>query len=314
MKRTIVTAAGYLLLIWLAGMVSALLRHTAQYAHAGPTQAVPPYGIDKRTPWTSSRVTGSPDPPSPYRIERVFPKLTFKNPLLITSAPGTDRLFVGEQAGKLYSFPKDQSCARPDLFLDLTTELHGWDKAKVRGVGAIYGLTFHPQFARNRYCYICYVLDSTKEGEQLPNGSRVSRFRVSDSDPPRCDPNSEQVLITWLAGGHNGGDLKFGKDGFLYISTGDGTSPNPPDALDTGQDLSDLLSSVLRIDVDHTEPGKAYAVPPDNPFRKTPGARPEIWAYGFRNPWRMSFDRATVDLWVGDVGWVLWEMVNGVRR
>src|SRR5262249_50641613 len=119
---------------------------------------------------------------------------------------------------------------------------------------------------------------------------------------------------TWLAGGHNGCDLKFGKDGYLYISTGDGSNPNPPDALDTGQDLSDLLSSILRVDVDHEDKGKAYAVPRDNPFLKAPGARPDIWAYGFRIPWRMSFDRATGDLWVGDVGWELWEMVYRVQR
>src|SRR5262249_28383260 len=99
-----------------------------------------------------------------------------------------------------------------------------------------------------------------------------------------------------------------------YISTGDAANPNPPDALDTGQDLSDLLSSILRIDVDREEHGKPYAVPLDNPFIKTPNARPEIWAYGFRNPWRMSFDRGTGDLWVGDVGWELWEMVYRVRR
>jgi uncharacterized repeat protein (TIGR03806 family) len=275
----------------------------------------PPFGINRRVPWKTSRLTGSPEPPPPYRIERAFPKLTFKNPLLITSAPGTDRLFVGEHAGKLYSFPDDPTCAKADLFLDLTTELHSWDrKGRVRGLDAVYGLTFHPQFARNRYCYVCYVLASKKDGEQLPDGSRVSRFRVTDTDPPRCDPKSEKILITWLAGGHNGGDLKFGKDGFLYISTGDGANPNPPDALDTGQDISDLLSSILRIDVDHEDKGKAYAVPRDNPFIKTPGARPEVWAYGFRNPWRMSFDRATGDLWVGDVGWELWEMVYRVQR
>ncbi len=122
------------------------------------------------------------------------------------------------------------------------------------------------------------------------------------------------MLITWLAGGHNGGDLHFGNDGFLYISTGDGASPNPPDALNTGQDISDLLSSVLRIDVDHHDPGKPYAVPADNPFVKMPGTRPEVWAYGFRNPWRMSFDRPTGDLWVGDVGWELWEMIYRVQR
>src|SRR5262249_43020086 len=197
-----------------------------------------------------------------------------------------------EQAGKIYSFPNDQNCARADLVFDLHTELHSWDKAgKVKGVGDVYALAFHPDFVKNRYCYICYILDSKTPGEQLPDGTRISRFRAPARAPPRCDPASEKVIITWLAGGHNGCDLHFGPDGFLYISTGDGTSPNPPDALDTGQDLSDLLSSILRIDVDRADKGKPYAVPPDNPFLKTPKARPEIWAYGFRNPWRMSFDR-----------------------
>jgi putative heme-binding domain-containing protein len=310
MKNSASAAAALLLLL---GFVE-VLRHASTSTLAGTPPATRPYGIARRTPWTTSHITGSPEPPAPYRIERVFPKLSFKNPLLITSAPGTERLFVGEQAGKIYSFPRDQAGSKPDLFFDLTAELHSWDKNKVKGVGNLYGLTFHPLFAKNRYCYICYVLDSKKDGEQLPDGSRVSRFRVSDTDPPRCDPKSEQILFTFLAGGHNGGDLKFGKDGCLYISTGDGASPNPPDALDTGQDLSDLLSSILRIDVDHAAPGKAYAVPADNPFLKTPGARPEIWAYGFRNPWRMSFDSITGDLWVGDVGWELWEMIYRVQR
>jgi putative heme-binding domain-containing protein len=270
-----------------------------------------PRGLPARTPWTTSRVTGSPEPPPPYKPERAFPKLTFKNPLLMARAGG--RFFVGEHAGKIFSFPDDQNAAKADLFLDLTTQIR-WDKSKVKGIDAVYGLAFHPNFAKNRYCYVCYVFTSVKEGEQLPDGSRVSRFTVTDTDPPRVDPKSEKVLLTWLAGGHNGGDLHFGPDGFLYISTGDGTSPNPPDALDTGQDLSDLLSSILRIDVDREEKGKPYAVPPDNPFLKTPNARPEVWAYGFRNPWRMSFDRATGDLWVGDVGWELWEMVYRVKR
>jgi putative heme-binding domain-containing protein len=272
------------------------------------------HGIEHRTTWSTSRITGSPDPPHPYRIERAFPKLVFKNPLLLANAPGSNRLFVGEHLGKLFSFRNNPKVEKADLFLDLTTELHRWDKSKVKGVGAVYALTFHPKFATNRYCYVCYVLDSTKDGEQLANGSRVSRFRVSATDPPRCDPKSEKVLITWLAGGHNGCDLKFGPDGYLYISTGDGANPNPPDALDTGQDISDLLSSILRIDVDHEDKGKPYRVPPDNPFIKMPKARPEIWAYGFRNPWRMSFDRATGDLWVGDVGWELWEMIYHVQK
>jgi putative heme-binding domain-containing protein len=272
-----------------------------------------PFGIKARTPWTTSRLTGSPEPPPPYRVERAFPALMFNNPLLITGAPGSNRLFVGENLGKIFSFPNDPQVKKVDLFLDLRKELHSWDTGKVKGIEAVYGLAFHPQFAKNRYCYICYVLNG-KEDKPLPDGTRVSRFCVTDTDPPRVDPKSEKVLLTWLGGGHNGGCLKFGPDGFLYVSTGDATAPNPPDVLDTGQDLSDLLSSILRIDVDKEEGGKPYAVPSDNPFVKTPKARPEIWAYGFRNPWKMSFDRKSGDLWVGDVGWELWEMVYRVQK
>jgi putative heme-binding domain-containing protein len=308
MTKTTLSAVPFLLAVSLLGV-----RLSEPPGAADPPKTDRPFGIVERVPWTTSRVVGSPDPPPPYRIERAFPKLTFKNPLLLTNAPGTGRLFVGEHIGKLYSFPEDPDVAKADLFLDLTTELHSWDKDKVRGIEAVYGLTFHPQFVKNRYCYVCYVL-AGKDGKPLPDGSRVSRFRVTDAEPPRIDPKSEKVVITWLAGGHNGGDIHFGPDGCLYISTGDATDPNPPDRLDTGQDISDLLSSVLRIDVDNEDAGKAYRVPADNPFVKTPGARPEVWAYGFRNPWRMSFDRATGELWVGDVGWERFEMVYRVQK
>lgn len=260
-----------------------------------------PFGIEKRVPWTTSRVTGSPTPPSPYVTERVFPKLEFKSPVTMVNAPGTDRLFVMELGGKVFSFPNNPNVEQADLFIDLAADIPAMKQA--------YGLTFHPQFEQNRYCYICYVL-----APNIPNGTRVSRFKVSKTNPPKCDAASETVIIDWLSGGHNGGCLKFGPDGCLYISTGDGSGPNPPDTLSTGQDLSDLLSSILRIDVDHPEPGKNYRVPADNPFISTPGARPEIWAYGFRNPWKMSFDRVKGELWTGDVGWELWELVYRVER
>lgn len=277
----------------------------------------------KRVPWTTSRVEGSPEPPHPYRVERAFAKLSFQNPLLLTMptlpktspVPGANRFFVGEQGGKIFSFPNDQTCAKKDLFLDVATEL-SWDKETIAGLDALYGLVFHPKYAENRYCYICYVVRGKKPG-QISEGTRVSRFRVTDSEPPRCDPKSEKILLTWRGGGHNGGDLHFGNDGYLYISTGDATDPIPPDGLNTGQDISDLLGSILRIDVDKEDqqgnPKRNYAIPPDNPFLKTPKARPEVWAYGFRNPWRMSFDRPTGDLWVGDVGWELWEMIYRVK-
>lgn len=260
----------------------------------------------KRIPWTTSRITGSPEAPPPYRTERAFPKLKFAEPVTITRAPGSDRLFVVELRGKIVSFPDDQASEKPDPFLDL---------GGIPGHWRTYGLVFHPNFAKNRFVYACYVL---KAGD--PKGSRVSRFKVTDTDPPRADPKSETILLEWPSGGHNGGCLQFGPDGFLYISTGDGSNPHPADVHNTGQDVGDLLASILRIDVDKegepegVSPRRKYAIPPDNPFVKTPGARPEVWAYGLRNPWKMSFDEKTGALWVGDVGWEMLEMVYRVEK
>jgi putative heme-binding domain-containing protein len=258
-------------------------------------------GIEARVPWTSSRITGSPNPPSPYRTQRVFPEMQFVNPVVLTNAPGTDRLFVVELGGKIYSFLREPSSEKPELFFDL--------KQAVPETGRVYGLTFHPHFQANRTCYICYTV-----GENIEDGTRVSRFSVSKTDPPVVDPSSEKLVITWRSGGHNGGCLKFGPDGFLYISTGDGGPAFPPDPMMSGQDVSNLLACILRIDVDRADENRAYAIPSDNPFVELEGARGEIWCYGHRNPWRMSFDTVSGDLWVGDVGWELWEMVYRIER
>jgi putative heme-binding domain-containing protein len=235
--------------------------------------------------------------------------------LLLARAPKGDRIFVGEQAGVLYSFP-DRPGARADLFFDLRTELKTIHLLRgAKAVEAVYGLAFHPDFEKNRQCFICYtLLGKDRRQHNLKDGTRVSRFTVPRASPPRIDPSSEEVVLTFLQGGHNGGDIHFGPDGMLYISTGDAASPNPPDPFNTGQDISDLLSSILRIDVDRKDKGKNYAVPKDNPFVGRKGAAPEVWAYGFRNPWRMGFDRKTGELYVGDVGWELWESVHRVEK
>jgi putative heme-binding domain-containing protein len=270
-----------------------------------------PRGIPERTPWTTSNITGTPEPPLPYKLDRAFAKLTFNNPLLLATAPGSNRFFVLEQHGKLFSFPIDENVAAADLVIDFK-KLDSFDKDKARGIGETYGLAFHPQFAKNRHCYVHYFLSGNKG--DLKDGTRISRFTMTNTDPPRIDPKSEKIIFTWPSGGHNGCDLHFGPDGFLYISTGDGAGPNPPDGLAAGQDMTTPLSKILRIDIDREENGKAYAIPHDNPFVKTPGARGETWAYGFRNPWRMSFDRVTGDLWVGDVGWEQYEMIYRIQR
>lgn len=268
-----------------------------------------------RSLWTTSRVIGSPDSPPPYKIVRAFPNLKFEKPLLLARCPGSERIFLGEQAGVLYSF-KTQPDAKAELFFDLRKELTTLDLLPGnQGVDNLYGLAFHPDFEKNRQCFVCYTLKGPGRGQpNFEDGSRVSRFTVTASEPPRIDPASEQIVLTFLQGGHNGGDLHFGPDRMLYITTGDAASPNPPDPLNTGQDNSDLLSSILRIDVDPSDPGRNYAIPKDNPFVDVPNVRPEIWAYGFRNPWRMSFDRLTGQLFVGDVGWELWEMVHRVEK
>ncbi|QDV34351.1 PQQ-dependent sugar dehydrogenase [Tautonia plasticadhaerens] len=270
---------------------------------ADPT-ASPDPEASGRVPWTSSRVVGSPEPPRPYTVEVAFPKLTFDRPLELAFVPGTDRLAVAQSGGRVVTFANDPGADRADLLLDL--------KAVEPKFAALYGLAFHPDFGRNGRFYACYTV-----GYAIDDGTRVSEFRVDPDrrDPPRADPASERILITWYAGGHNGGSLKFGpKDGYLYISAGDGADPTPPDPFLAGQDLGTLMSKVMRIDVDAQDPGRAYRVPPDNPFVGLEGARPEVWAYGFRNPWRMGFDRESGDLWLGDVGWELWELVHRVEE
>jgi putative heme-binding domain-containing protein len=298
-------------LIWSLGIVpmslAALMIGASSPGGDGPsTTSEPVAPADPppadRVPWTTSRVVGSPEPPRPYTVEVAFPKLSFDRPLELVFEPGSDRLAVAQLDGKVLTFPNDPEADATELMLDL--------KALHDGHSALYGLAFHPDYERNGRFFVCYTVANDAE-----DGTRVSEFRIDRRDPPRADPSSERVLFTWFAGGHNGGSLKFGpEDGYLYISAGDGAAPSPPDPLLTGQDMGTLLSKIMRIDVDAQDPGLPYRVPPDNPFVDLDGARPEIWALGFRNPWRMSFDRGSGDLWLGDVGWELWELVHRVEK
>ena len=268
------------------------------FAETKDKDEAPPFGLKKRIAWTTSRVVGAPDPPPPYTVKRVFPKLKFNGPVYIVQEPGTDRIFVAELSGKIYAFPKDDPVPdSKELFLETGREL--------------YSFSFHPDYERNGQIFV-FSHKGAKGKAPDAGKSRVSRFTANLEAPRRSYADTEEILFEWLGGGHNGGEAIIGPDGYLYISTGDSTGGSDPKA--TGQGVDDYLSVIVRLDVDNPEPGKAYAIPKDNPFLDYPGAKPEIWAHGFRNPWRMSFDAKTGKLLVGDVGQDLWEMIWLVER
>ena len=258
-----------------------------------------------RVPWTTSTIQGSPEAPAAFRVERAFPQLTFVRPLEIAVLPGTDRLVVVEQNGQLHSFHSAETTAATDLFGDVSL----FDRELTES----FSLTFHPKFSENRFVYVL-ALAKTRGLKNRENGTRIIRFQVTTDPLPRLDLATGRVVITWLQGGHNGGNLRFGPDGMLYFGAGDAGPAEPPDPFVTGQDISDLLGSILRIDVDRADPGLAYAIPRDNPFVGVPKARGEVWAYGLRNPWRIAFDPRSGELYSGDVGWQLWEMIQRIQR
>lgn len=267
----------------------------------------------------SDEVPNPIDAQLPVVGELAFPKLEWAGrqeeedagrlrplrPLVLTHAgDGSNRIFAATQRGKIHVFPNDPEVEMTDVFLDLTEKVHDWQRDNEEG---LLGLAFHPKYSENGQLFVYY------SSEEEPRTSIVSRFQVSSDDPNRADPESEFVVmkIPQPFANHNGGSIAFGPDGYLYIGLGDGGGRNDP--LLTGQDLSTWMGSLLRIDVDQTEEGKRYGIPSDNPFVDREGALPEIYAYGFRNIWRLSFDRETGDLWVADVGQDRWEEINVVK-
>ena len=228
------------------------------------------------------------------RLERFIPKLD--RPTEITHDP-LGRLVVLEQPGRASFVRPDGTLVAPPL-LDLSK------KAFVEYECGLLGIAFHPKFTENGFFYVNYTA-------KAPNlKTFVSEFRM-DPKSERVDPATERVLLTidQPFANHNGGQIKFGPDGMLYVGTGDGGSAHDPH--DNGQKTDTLLGKMLRIDV---TPRQGYVVPKDNPFVGVPGYRPEIWATGLRNPWRFCFDQQTGLLWAADVGQDLWEEVHLIEK
>lgn len=237
------------------------------------------------------------------RLVPALPHIQFERPLCLAAPDdGTGRLFVVEQGGRIHVVPNDTAAVRSQVFLDLS--------AKVRtrhNEEGLLAMALHPQFARHGQFFVYYSASD-------PRRTVLSRFTVSAADSNRADPRSEVVIleVEQPYGNHNGGMILFGPDGYLYLSYGDGGSAGDPHG--NSQNLGTLLGKIIRIDVDGRDSGLAYSIPADNPFVGRPGARSEIWAYGLRNVWRMSFDRANGMLWAGDVGQNKWEEIDIIER
>lgn len=253
-----------------------------------------------------------PPPPPPGGVDiatqRAYSQLSFIRPLAMLQLPGNDtRWYVAEQAGIIRVFNNDPNVAQSTVFANLTAIVD--DGPNEAG---LLGFAFHPDFANNGEVYVSYTGNA--------NGliSRISRF-VSQDGGITLNIASEQVLLSMAQpfGNHNGGHIAFGPDGFLYIGFGDGGSGGDPN--NNGQNTQNLFGTIVRIDVDAPAP---YGIPANNPFAGNPlcsqgvGAAdcPEIYAWGFRNPWRWSFDSLTGALWLGDVGQSSWEEIDRVER
>lgn len=221
------------------------------------------------------------------KLEPLIGEGVFESPVGIEVAPGNPEvIYVIDQPGTISAVDPADPGKEPVLLLDIRDRVH--DEGMEQG---LLGLAFHPRFATNGYFYVNYT---------TATHTVIARYEA-DPAAGKADPASERVLLTFEQpySNHNGGQLAFGPDGYLYIATGDGGSGGDPHG--NGQNVNALLGKILRIDVDRTDGNKAYAIPGDNPFASGGGA-PEIYAYGLRNPWRFSFDAATGRLWAADVG------------
>lgn len=262
-------------------------------SEAAPTEAAPEQPTPQPTAIPQPEPTATPQPvslASQIQLAEILPAGQLVRPVYLTHA-NDERMFIVEQAGTIRIMQDGQLRETP--FLDIVDRVNS--NANEQG---LLSVAFHPVYAENGRFFINYT--------RSDGATVVSRYQVSN-DPNVADPTSETVLLTIPQpyGNHNGGLVKFGPDGFLYIGMGDGGSAGDPE--NNGQDYGTLLGSMLRIDVDN---GELYAVPGSNPFVGNDAIRNEIWAGGLRNPWRFSFDRLTGDLFIGDVGQREWEEVS----
>ena len=243
---------------------------------------------------------------SDYNIENAFPNLSFQDPIGIHHAgDSSNRLFIIEQQGRIKVFENNSATSSSQTFLDIRSIV---DQDGGYTEEGLLGLAFHPNYSENGYFYVHYT-DHLNGNINYPRNI-VARYSVSSNNPNQANLNSEQIIliVEQPYHNHNGGQMEFGPDGYLYISFGDGGSAGDPQG--NGQNLSTFLGSIIRIDVDNPSGGLNYGIPSDNPFIDALNARDEIYAYGLRNVWRFSWDLETGLLWAADVGQNEWEEID----
>ena len=260
----------------------------------GPTPGLISAG---EMPWT-----GTPDPGLPFKTKQVFAEGNFPFPVCLTPLPGVGASPGGKTGAYLISTQPGPYAQTTLMYFD------GSNPAKSRKVleleAVIYDVVPHPDFLKNGYLY---VGANGKFGKDQPHKTRITRFETSRAGDFQILKDSAKTIIEWDSNGHNGGAMCFGNDGMMYVTSGDGTSDS--DLNLAGQDTTRLLAKALRIDVDRPEAGKGYSVPKDNPWVGRKDFVPEAFAMGLRNPWRISCDKATGNIWIGNNGQDLWETV-----
>jgi uncharacterized repeat protein (TIGR03806 family) len=283
-----------------------------------------PFGLDKRPSNPSCVAPARPMDAAPgFKLQRVFPNLTFTLPVKMVKAPNDPaHWYLVQKTGQVIVFPNVDNTNMKTTFIDIHTEVNSNPNE-----AGLLGMAFHPKFAQNNQFFLSYSHPSQSSPVNLRN--TISRFTVKNGVG---DPTTEQVVLpptdglTAKLGGnpngaaanlldkefdnHNGGNIDFGPDGYLYFGMGDGGSGGDP--YGNGQNTNVFFGKILRIDVDNVPNGMRYGIPPDNPFAKG-GGMPEIFTYGMRNPWRWSFDQATGDFWCGDVGQNVYEEIDKLQ-
>ena len=257
------------------------------------------FGLTQRASLASSNLPIEGEQLGDYELVNAYPNLQFLEALLVDDVPGQNRLVVVEQQGRVKVFDDNPAVTEAKEILDISA------RVAFTGEQGLLGFAFDPKFTENRYVYIYYT-------EKDTNKSIITRL-TWNTTTDLLDFAQEKVVLTvdQPYQSHNGGMIAFGPDNYLYIALGDGGDGGDPH--NNGQDRSTLLANILRIDVHPSNPALGYDIPPSNPFIGEENVRPEIYAYGFRNPWRFSFDRETGDLWLGDVGQEGFEEVNVVK-